>query len=608
MHCSSPALSAAALALNAFVVGAISIHEINGPRFLSPYEGKMVEDISGTVTAIDRWGFWMRDTNPIFDGKASNSIYVQSIGTGVDIEVGDTVLISEARVEERKDHRYHVPVTQLKTPLRINMLSKGNEVTPVVLDESSPVPTTNYSSLDYGGIFGSISGSSEISRVNPELQPLKFGMDYWETLSGELVTIKAPKMIASAGFFKELWIVGKWEVTGMNERGGLTATEKDANPEALVVYPPFDETSNPINLKIGDSLDDITGILTASSGYYMIKPLTAVKAGDSVASAKAPPTSLESSGNCTQLTFATYHVYQLSPKSSSLTPIAIQIIESLQLPDVIFLQGIQDSSGPLDDGVVDATKTMQHLVDEIFDISKTSYNWVEVAPENNQDAGPRGSNIRQVYLYKHSLLRLSDPNQGKAHDINDVLEGPQLKYNPGRIQPLQYSSQGNYKQVAAAWETVDGANKFFTVNIHLANKAGATPLHGDRRPPTSGNGVTRFMQAQIAGEFIGQILKKDPAAKVIAAGDFNDHSFSEPVKVFAQKSGLLDLDDVAGISPVERYTIVHKMNGEAPDHIFVSEALKEGAEFEHIHLNTWVTLENEIASHDPSVARLNVCS
>lgn len=50
------------------------------------------------------------------------------------------------------------------------------------------------------------------------------------------------------------------------------------------------------------------------------------------------------------------------------------------------------------------------------------------------------------------------------------------------------------------------------------------------------------------------------------------------------------------------------MNCQEIDHMFVSPALILGAAFEHIHVNTWSTLADQKSDHDPSVARLNVCS
>lgn len=94
----------------------------------------------------------------------------------------------------------------------------------------------------------------------------------------------------------------------------------------------------------------------------------------------------------------------------------------------------------------------------------------------------------------------------------------------------------------------------------------------------------------------------------MAAGDFNEFAFVEPLTVFANGSGLTDLDQVVGTPEVERYTYLYDMNTQALDHMFVSPALGAGAEgYEHVHVNTWATADDVVSDHDPSVARFNVC-
>ena len=74
-----------------------------------------------------------------------------------------------------------------------------------------------------------------------------------------------------------------------------------------------------------------------------------------------------------------------------------------------------------------------------------------------------------------------------------------------------------------------------------------------------------------------------------------------------ERSGLLDLDDVVDIAPEERYTYLFDMNSQALDHIFVSPALDNKAQYEHLHLNTWQNYDDQVSDHDPSVAKLNLC-
>lgn len=94
---------------------------------------------------------------------------------------------------------------------------------------------------------------------------------------------------------------------------------------------------------------------------------------------------------------------------------------------------------------------------------------------------------------------------------------------------------------------------------------------------------------------------------MITSGDFNEFSFVAPQTTFSEVSGLTDLDEVVGTPEEERYTYMYDMNTQALDHIYISPALAEGAEYEHVHINTWATSADSISDHDPSVARLNVC-
>jgi hypothetical protein len=50
-------------------------------------------------------------------------------------------------------------------------------------------------------------------------------MDFWESLSGELVTVRKPTAVAKPNNFGDTWVIGDWKVTGRNSRGGVTMTE-----------------------------------------------------------------------------------------------------------------------------------------------------------------------------------------------------------------------------------------------------------------------------------------------------------------------------------------------------------------------------------------------
>ena len=108
--------------------------------------------------------------------------------------------------------------------------------------------------------------------------------------------------------------------------------------------------------------------------------------------------------------------------------------------------------------------------------------------------------------------------------------------------------------------------------------------------------------------FARSILSIDRRASVIVGGDFNEFLMTR--SAFESFDGILtDVDLLAGIPDVDRYTYVFDQNTEQIDHIFVSNAIAgRGLRAEHIHVNNWAaTVSARTSDHDPSVARVRVC-
>jgi predicted extracellular nuclease len=147
--------------------------------------------------------------------------------------------------------------------------------------------------------------------------------------------------------------------------------------------------------------------------------------------------------------------------------------------------------------VVSANKTLSTLVQSIVNQGGIEYSFVNIAPVNKEDGGQPGGNIRVAYLYDASVIRLRNANPGSNTDANEVLPGAELKYNPGLIDPSNDAWDDSRKPLAAAWETLDGKNKFFTVNVHFTSKGGGSSIEGDARPPVNGGVATREAQAKL---------------------------------------------------------------------------------------------------------------
>jgi predicted extracellular nuclease len=278
----------------------------------------------------------------------------------------------------------------------------------------------------------------------------------------------------------------------------------DSNPEVITIGAPLDGTKNPTTSKMGDQFEDITGVVQQTFGFYAILPLTAIKT-TTAASAAAPPTTFLGQGNCKALTIGSYNVENLSPTSAHLPKVAAHLVDYLKTPDLLFIQEVQDDSGPTDDGVVSANATLTALVDAIKAASNVTYAFADVAPVSNADGGQPGGNIRVAYLYRPEIVELYQANQGGSNDATEVVaaqgkgKGPTLSFNPGRIDPANDAWTASRKPLAAAWKAKGAKRPFYTVNVHWSSKGGGTSLHGDRRPPINGAVEARMAQANVTG-------------------------------------------------------------------------------------------------------------
>lgn len=371
------------------------------------------------------------------------------------------------------------------------------------------------------------------------LDPTAYGLDFWESLVGELVTIQSAHLVSRPNQYGDVWVRGNYTVTGVNGHGGLTMLDGgeslffalvrsslceetataamdmaltrqkynhvDANPEAIVVGSPLDGSKNPTDTKMGDYIGDVTGVVYNAFGTYRVLPLTAVKT-ITPSSPDYPATSLASSAHCNGLTVADYNAENLAPNSAHLPSVVSQIVTKLRTPDLIFLQEVQDNSGPVDNGVTSANLTLSTLTQGIEKTSGVRYDFVEVAPVDGQDGGQPGGNIRCAYLYRPDAVELYKPNPGGSNDENAVVDGPSIKYNPGRIGQSDANFEATRKPLVAMWKPVKGPNKvFFTINVHFSSKGGSTGLHGDPRPPVNKGVEKRTGQMELTAVSLYQI-------------------------------------------------------------------------------------------------------
>ncbi|KAK8038940.1 hypothetical protein PG993_007351 [Apiospora rasikravindrae] len=567
-------------------VSTLTIGEINGDRFLSPYNGQDVSNVTGIVTAKGPDGLWVRSVRKGCDRRVSDAVYIYgpALSKNASISTGDVIVLS-GTVSEYRSNKDYLYMTEITSPKVAAILEHGKEVAPKVIgkDTYSP-PTVHYTSLDEGDVFAVPNNNSLVSVVNPVLEPEKYGLDFWESLSGQLVTLKSPRAIGRPNQYGDTWVV-----TADSEE---LISVLDSNPEGIVIGSPLDGSKNPTDTKLGDTLEDITGVVYQAFGFYRMLPLTKITVLSSQEPVLPPPTSLASDGICSGLTIGSYNIENFWPGDTAhVQAVAQHIVEYLKNPDLVFLQEVQDDNGETNDG------TRGHRIQ------------LHLRRARQQQRRRRpGGNIRTAYLFRRDVLALRDPNAADSTTANEVLPGGSLKYNPGLIDPSNAAFANSRKPLAAAWQTLDGNDTFYTVNVHWGSKGGSSSIHGDARPPVNGGVEDRIAQAEVTADFIAAILAEDPEAHIISSGDFNEYPFVKPITDFESRSQMEDLDVVAGIDALERYSYLYDMNTQELDHMFVSPALaKTKPQFEHIHVNTWIAYDDMVSDHDPSVAKMNLC-
>jgi hypothetical protein len=227
-----------------------------------------------------------------------------------------------------------------------------------------------------------------------------------------------------------------------------------------------------------------------------------------------------------------------------------------------------------------------------------------VAPENNEDGGQPGGNIRQVFLYNAARVQLADPVPaiGDYDDANAVVNAGgsvDLANTVGRLDPTNAAFDDSRKPLAA--EFVFNGEKVILVNNHFNSKGGDDPLYGMNQPPVEVTQTQRVAQAEVVADFVESVYAVDEDANVIVLGDLNDFGFSKPVERL-EEAGLFDLGDL--LPENQRYDYVFDGNSQDLDHIMVSESLAGRSAFDVLRINA--EFADQTSDHDPLIARLAI--
>lgn len=618
-----------------------AIFEIQGAGHVSPFVGETVRT-TGVITAVVEEGFYLQD--PTGDGNeaTSDAIFVES-AVASDVTVGNQIEVVGV-VEEAVSGG--LGVTQIAIP-SITVLEESADLPAPTLvgGDGRVVPNEFVVSPDEFGVDLSegIPTSEEFVEAggpinlnlpevgNSNFDPEEDGIDFYESLEGMLVTLNDAVAVQPSappggpGFtFNDnalnVVVDGGAASNSLNDRGGVTigvgATDiftADVNPErieidfneAIVDLGEFDTT-----IPLGSSLGDPTGIFAYEGTVYELR-LTEVP---SVTPGDLEPEVTELEGSETELLLAAYNVLNLDPNDGAdvggdddladgrFDTIANQIINNLNTPDIIALQEIQDNDGASDEGggtdVFAADETLQLLVDTIEANGGPTYAFQDnpfIADDTN--GGEPGGNIRTAFLYnpervdlvEGSLRPVTDPEtQQDGISGNNPFEGSRL--------PL-------------AGDFVFNGETVTVVSVH--NTAGGIENFGNIQPVVRGGTDSRNEQAAALNAFADEILAKNPDARIAIAGDWNGFDYEEmdPIAEGTFDGGEQVLFNLTDTLPQQsRYTFQFSNGNLTPlDHIFVTENLLDGTEYDVVHVNAeFPDIPSRGSDHEPILASIPI--
>ena len=574
---------------------AIAIHTVQGASHISPFNGQTVR-VLGIVTAKTTNGFWLQDPNPDADEATSEGIFAFTSSAPA-VSVGDSVSVS-ARVQEFRPggaSTGNLTTTELASP-SVSVLSTGNPLpAPVVLGTGGRVPPDTV--IDDDAVGGDVENAGSV------FDPAQDGLDFYESVEGMRVQLNDAVAVGpTATAFGETPVVGD---NGANAsvrtyRGGLLLRPGDGNPERITLDDLHASRRTPTSATTTTARSSGSWTTTSATRSSRSTSAPAVT-HDGVTRETTDPTAAN------ELAVSTFNFENLAftNPQSKFDGLANLIVNNLRSPDVLAGEEVQDNNGATDNGVVDATQTLQRLVDAIVAAGGPTYQWREIDPVNDQDGGEPGGNIRQVIMFRTDRgIAFVDRPGGGSTTPNTVVgsgAGTQLQFSPGRIAPADSAWSSSRKPLAAEL-TYQGHKVFLVVN-HFNSKGGDDPLRGRFQPPVEVTATQRHQQATLVANFVSQIGSADPSANVIVLGDLNDFEFSQTVQIL-EAPGLHDLMETLPLN--QRYSYEFEGNAQVLDHMLVSGALfaQPSLVFDPVHVNA--EFFDQVSDHDPSVMRVHL--
>lgn len=570
----------------------ISVGRVQGRGHISPFRGRRVTT-AGVVTAVDTDGFYLQD--PVGDGDpdTSDGLFVFTRRAPA-VTAGDEIRVRGVVTEFQPGGAKtgNLTITQITRP-RITRLSRRNRFpAPVALGVGGRVPPDRIIDNDGFAVF----------------DPGEDGIDFFEALEGMRVTVRDAVAVSPTSRFGEIFVRARnTSPSGLGKRGALTISPGDFNPERIQVDDDFglSPMATP-HVNVGDSLDDVTGVMSYGFGNYEVRFTETFSARRGPL--KPETTRLEPGDG--YLTIASFNVLNLDPNdrdgdadvaAGRFDAVASIIARRLRSPDVVALQEVQDNDGSAKTRVKAADATLRLLVERIAALGSVRYRFIDHPYIGGGTSGGQpGGNIRVAFLYNPARVDLVPDSLATVTDPRDQRTNPNNPFFDGRL-PL----------AAVFRPRAPGGPTVTVVNNHFNSKRGSRPLFGEVQPfterqedPSVNSGVEqRRRQARAVRDFVARRLAASRGAHIVVLGDFNEFEFVSPLKILEERLRNLTND----LPPDERYTYIFEGNAQSLDHILVSPSLRASAEVDIVHVNAeFAETAARASDHDPVVVRLRL--
>ncbi|KLO63475.1 nuclease [Dermacoccus sp. PE3] len=605
----SPAGAAAGASLCSAVQppapSATTIQEIQGSSHLSPLRDQRVSGVAGVITATSRTGFWMQAPSDENDAT-SDAVFVYTRSAPAQ-SVGDAVEVAGVVTEFRPggaSGNDNLTTTQISSP-KVSVTGHGQAIPAVWIGKDRIAPQQTIEAGD----------PKSVEYDSAVFDPARHSIDFNESLEGMKVALDDARAVGPTN--------ARYGETPVVPGQNVSAT---TSPRGGVVYGGYDRP-NAMRLVLDDSLipansipaanvgDTYTGTTMGIMDYAFAMPhvLVTTPAGHMPSGLTRETTSAQSNN---QLAVATFNVENLAPsdQQDKYDRLADQVTTNLRSPDVLALEEIQDNNGVQNDGTVDSSTTVRKLVDTIKARGGPAYEARWVNPEDGQDGGAPGGNIRQVFLFRTDrdidFVDAGNPSATTATQVIGRGKKAALTVSPGRIDPTNPAFADSRKPLVGQFR-FRGENVFVIAN-HFNSKGGDDPLFGRWQQPVRSSETQRHAQAQVVRTFTDQLLAADPDARIVALGDINDFEFSRTTDILVG-SGANAMTDLPRTLPAnERYSYVYEGNSQTLDHILVSPQLTrspkgwKGAPYSYDIVHTNSEFTDQDSDHDPQVVRLQI--